>query len=299
MPKDVAELIALFDLRTSGPNRFHGPHGDTLLQRLFGGQVLGQTLVAAARTVPAGRLVHSLSAYFLRPGAVDRPLDFEVEVMRDGHTFSNRRVITRQGDTVIFQLTASFQAPEGGLDHSAAPPVDVAEPEACPPLHEVLERQFGASGRLVSEWDALDVRLAARPDLVEGGGNMKAWVRTRQPMPDDPLLHSAVLAYLSDITLLSVSTIPHEVEFLSPAMQAASIDHVMWFHRPVRVDEWLLYDMTSPSASHARGFATGRLFQAGRAVASCAQEGLIRVLTPYPQSGPPPGGKGSGPLASE
>lgn len=107
---------------------------------------------------------------------------------------------------------------------------------------------------------------------------MKAWVRTRQPMPDDPILHAAVLAYLSDITLLSVTTVPHEVEFLSPAMQAASIDHVMWFHRPVRVDEWLLYDMVSPSASHARGFATGRLFQGGQAVASCAQEGLIRVL---------------------
>lgn len=279
VPKDVAELIALFDLQTIGENRFRGPHPTTLLQRLFGGQVLGQTLVAAAHTVPQDRLVHSLNAYFLRPGAIDQPLDFEVEVMRDGSTFSNRRVVTRQGDSVIFQMTASFQRPEEGLSHSASPPGDVGVPESCPSLHEVLERRFGASVRLVSEWDALDVRLAARPDLVEGGGNMKAWIRTKEPMPDDPLLHAAVLAYLSDITLLSVSTVPHAVEFLSPSMQAASIDHAMWFHRPVRVDEWLLYDMTSPSASHARGFAMGRLFQDGQAVASCAQEGLIRVLS--------------------
>ncbi len=278
VPKDVAELIALFDLQKTGENRFRGPHPDTLLQRLFGGQVLGQTLVAAARTVPPERIVHSLSAYFLRPGAIDRPLDFEVEAVRDGNAFSNRRVLTRQGDTVIFQMTASFQEPEEGLDHSATQPQGVAVPESCPSLHDVLERRFGASVRLVSEWDALDVRLAARPDRGEMGGSMKAWVRTREPMPDDPLLHSAVLAYLSDITLLSVTTVPHEVEFLSPSMQAASIDHAMWFHRPVRVDDWLLYDMNSPSASHARGFAMGRLFQNGLAVASCAQEGLIRVL---------------------
>ncbi|MHA6511607.1 acyl-CoA thioesterase [Tessaracoccus sp. Z1128] len=279
VPKDVTELIALFDLHATGENRFRGPHPTTLLQRLFGGQVLGQTLVAAARTVPADRVVHSLNAYFLRPGAIDQPLDFEVEVMRDGATFSNRRVVTRQGGSVIFQMTASFQQPEEGLTHSVAPPVDVSVPESCPSLHDVLERRFGASVRLVAEWDALDVRLAARPEMVDGGGSMRAWVRTREPMPDDPLLHAAVLAYLSDITLLSVSTVPHPVEFLSPSMQAASIDHAMWFHRPVRVDQWLLYDMTSPSASHARGFAMGRLFQGGVAVASCAQEGLIRVLS--------------------
>jgi acyl-CoA thioesterase-2 len=278
VPKDVAELIALFDLTETGPLSFRGPVPNTRLQRLFGGQVLGQTLVAASLTVPDDRLIHSLNAYFLRPGAIDTPLDFEVEVMRDGSTFSNRRIIARQADRVIFEMTASFQTPEEGLDHSAAEPTDVAPPESCPPLGEVLRRRFGANVEFLSEWDALDVRLAARPDKAEAGGTMKAWVRTRQALPDEPLLHAAVLAYLSDITLLSVTTVPHEVEFLSPSMQAASIDHAMWFHRPVRVDEWLLYDMTSPSASHARGFAVGRLFQRGEAVASCAQEGLIRVL---------------------
>lgn len=278
MPKDVAELIALFDLDETAPFAFRGPQPSTKMQRLFGGQVLGQTLVAAARTVPSDRLIHSLNAYFLRPGATDIPLDFDVEVMRDGDTFSNRRIITRQGDRVIFEMTASFQKPEDGLSHSADQPTDVADPESCPSLGEVLQRRFGAKVAFISEWEALDVRLAARPDKAEAGGTMKAWVRTKQPLPDDPLLHAAVLAYLSDITLLSVTTVPHEVEFLSPRMQAASIDHAMWFHRPVRVDEWLLYDMASPSASHARGFALGRLFQDGAAVASCAQEGLIRLL---------------------
>ena len=278
MPKDVAELIALFDLEQTGENSYRAPVPNTRMQRLFGGQVLGQTLVAAALTVPEDRLIHSLNAYFLRPGAIDTPLDFDVEVMRDGKTFSNRRIIAHQAERTIFEMTSSFQLPEEGLDHSASVPTDVAPPEACPPLREVLQRRFGANVAFLSEWDALDVRLAARPDKVEDGGTMKAWVRTKQPMPDDPLLHAAVLTYLSDITLLSVTTVPHEVEFLSPRMQAASIDHAMWFHRPVRVDEWLLYDMTSPSASHARGFAVGRLFQDGHAVASCAQEGLIRVL---------------------
>lgn len=279
MPKDVAELLALFDVRSVGDLRFRGPQPNTLFQRLFGGQVLGQTLVAAAHTVTTGRVVHSLNAYFLRPGANDAPLDFAVEVMRDGNTFSNRRVVTSQRGKVIFEMTVSFQHPEPGLDHSAEPPTDVSPPGACPELREVLERRFGATVQLFSEWDALEVRLAARPDGTDSGGGMKAWVRTKQEMPDDPLLHSAVLAYLSDITLLSVTTVPHEVEFLSPRMQAASIDHAMWFHRPVRVDEWLLYDMISPSASSARGFAMGRLYQDGLAVASCAQEGLIRVLS--------------------
>ncbi|MFT3887022.1 MAG: acyl-CoA thioesterase II [Arachnia sp.] len=278
VPKDVAELCALFDLTATGRLTFRGPQPRTLLQRLFGGQVLGQTLVAAAQTVPRDRIVHSLNAYFLRPGAIDVPLDFEVDILRDGHTFSNRRVTTKQGDTVIFQMTASFQEPEPGLDHSAHAPEVEAVPEACPSLPEVLERRFGRQITMISEWDALEVRLAGQPNADRDGGGMRAWVRTKQPMPDDPLLHAAVLAYLSDITLLSVTAIPHEVEFLSPSMQAASIDHAMWFHRPVRVDEWLLYDMISPSASSARGFAMGRLFQDGVAVASCAQEGLIRVI---------------------
>lgn len=274
----MEELLAQFQLQQTGELSFRGPQPRTELQRLFGGQVLAQTLVAAARTVTPERVPNSLNAYFLRPGAPDTALDFEVQPMRDGRTFSNRRILARQGERVIFEMTASFQEPEPGLDHSAVEPADVAPPEASPELAEVLGRRFGSGGALISEWDALEVRLASRPEPTRNGGSMRAWVRTREEMPDDPLLNLAVLAYLSDMTLLSVTTIPHEVEFLSPKLQFASIDHAMWFHRPARVDRWLLYDMISPSASNARGFAMGRLFEGGVAVASCAQEGLIRVV---------------------
>lgn len=278
VPKDVTELLSLFDLEQTGELTFRGPQPQTRMQRLFGGQVLAQTLIAAARTVDPLRIPHSLNAYFLRPGAPDQPLDFDIEVMRDGKTFSNRRVIARQGERVIFEMTTSFQLPEPGLDHSASTPTEVSPPDASPELADVLGRRFGAGVALISEWDALEVRLAARPAPTSNGGRMLAWVRTKEEMPDDALLNTAVLAYLSDMTLLSVTTVPHEVEFLSAKLQAASIDHAMWFHRPVHVDRWLLYDMISPSASNARGFAMGRLFQDDAAVASCAQEGLIRVL---------------------
>lgn len=282
VPKDVTELLALFELTQLGDFSFRGPQPQTKLQRLFGGQVLGQTLVAAAHTVPRTRHVHSLNAFFLRPGHNDLPLDFEVEDLRDGNTFSARRVVTSQGGRVIFEMTASFQAEEPGLDHSAVAPTDgVSDPDDCQSMKEIFATRFGARMPLLEEWESLDVRLASPPDANRNGGNMRVWVRTRESMPDDPIRQAAVLAYLSDMTLLSVSTIPHEVQFLSPSMQMASIDHSMWFHRPVRVDQWLLYDMISPSASSARGFGMGRLFQNGQAVASCAQEGLIRVLDPH------------------
>lgn len=171
-------------------------------------------------------------------------------------------------------MTTSFQVPESGLDHSAAAPSDIAPPRPSSELAEVLGRRFGAGVALISEWDALEVRLASWPEPTRHGGSMRAWVWTKEQMPDDRLLNTAVLAYLSDMTLLSVTTVPHEVEFLSPKLQAASIDHAMWFHRPVHVDRWLLYDMISPSASSARGFAMGRLFQDGAAVASARAGGL-------------------------
>lgn len=278
MPATVTDLISLFDLEQTSEWEFRGPQPDTLFQRLFGGQVLGQSLVAAMRGVAADRVAHSLHAYFLRPGAPDAPLTFEVEPMRDGRSFSARRVITRQENREIFVLSVSFQKPEEGLDHSASLPADVTPPEQSPSMKAVLERRFGRSIKSLSEWDALDVRLATGPRPSAQGGTMRAWVRTQEPLPDDPQLHTAILAYLSDITLLSVATVQHEMEFVAPNVQAASIDHAMWFHRPMRADEWLLYDMVSPSTSGARGFCTGRLFQGGEAVASCAQEGLIRLV---------------------
>ncbi|RMB59042.1 acyl-CoA thioesterase [Tessaracoccus antarcticus] len=278
MPQTVDELISLFELTQTGEFSFRGPQPRTLLQRLFGGQVLAQSLMAAMHTVSGDRVVHSLNAYFLLPGDPLTPLTLEVEVLRDGRSFSARRVVAKQGEHTIFQLSASFHTPEPGLSHSAVQSLDVSAPEDSRPMREVLEERFGRQVRRLSEWDALDVRLASPPEPSPEGGIMRAWVRTQGPLPDDPGLHAAVLAYLSDITLLSVSTVQHQVEFMSPTMRAASIDHAMWFHRPFRADEWLLYDMVSPSASGARGFCTGRLFQGGLAVASCAQEGLIRVV---------------------
>lgn len=278
MPENVEELISQFDLTQTGPLTFRGPQPRTLLQRLFGGQVLATSLMAALHTVPSDRVVHSLNAYFLLPGDPLTPLTLEVEVLRDGRSFSARRVVAKQADHVIFQLSASFHVPEPGLSHSAQQPTEVTAPEDSPLMRGVLEERFGRQVRRLSEWDALEVRLASPPQPSPEGGMMRAWVRTQGALPDDPGLHAAVLAYLSDITLLSVSTVQHQVEFMSPRMRAASIDHAMWFHRPFRADEWLLYDMVSPSASGARGFCTGRLYQEGMAVASCAQEGLIRVL---------------------
>lgn len=280
MPNDVPSLLALFELRQIDDCVWEAPQPDTLFQRLFGGQVLAQTLVAAARSVPEGRIVHSLNAYFLRPGSPDTPLRFEVENLRDGGTFSARRVVTKQFGKTIFQLNASFQEREPGLEHSSMQPRDdVSRPEDSPSLRGVLEEQFGSHIEVLSEWDALDVRLATQPTVDERGANMRAWVRTKSAMPHDPVLHNAVLAYLSDITLLSVTTVPHKVQLMSPNLQAASIDHAMWFHRPVKVDEWILYDMVSPSSAGGRGFCRGRLYQNGVTVASCGQEGLIRIRT--------------------
>lgn len=240
--------------------------------------MLATSLMAAMHTVEGTRVVHSLNAYFLRPGDPETPLNLEVEVLRDGRSFSARQVVAKQGERTIFQMSASFHAPEPGLSHSSQQPLDVTAPEDSPSMRAVLEERFGRQIRRLSEWDALDVRQASPPHPSTEGGIMRAWVKTQGPLPDDPGLHAAVLAYLSDITLLSVSTVQHQVEFMSPNMRAASIDHSMWFHRPFRADNWLLYDMVSPSASEARGFCTGRLYQDGMAVASCAQEGLIRVV---------------------
>ncbi|NLE99229.1 MAG: acyl-CoA thioesterase II [Propionibacterium sp.] len=279
MPKDVAGLVGLFELEQIDDLTWRGPQPDTLFQRLFGGQVLAQTLVAASRSVAADRLIHSLSSYFLRPGSPDEPLVFEEERVRDGSTFSNRRVVTKQFGKAIFVLQASFQEAEPGLEHTAQQPyLGLTPPDEARSLRDVLEDTFGSHMEILSEWDALDVKLAAEPTNDENGAGLRAWVRTKTEMPADPLLHNAVLAYLSDITLLSVTTIPHQVQLMSPNLQSASIDHSMWFHRPIKTDQWLLYDMRSPSAAGARGFCVGRLYQNGVTVASCAQEGLLRLL---------------------
>lgn len=284
MPQTTAELVDILDLEEIEPDLYRGQQPDTTWQRTFGGQVLAQSLVAAQRTTDEDRECHSLHAYFMKGGRTDAPIIYDVEKLRDGRSLSIRRVLARQGGETIFALNASFHVDEGkGLAHSDPMPPNVPAPEDCPTLGEVMGERFGTE-TVLSEWDALEVRFAGdsgHSKAIPAGAHqahMRVWVRTTSALPDDPALHQAVLAYLSDMTLLSVSTVPHEVLFLSPQMQVASIDHAMWFHRGVRADQWLLYDQVSPSASNSLGFSTGRIMQGGQLVASCSQEGLIRVV---------------------
>lgn len=284
MPESTEELVGLLELEEIEKGLYRGRQPRTRLQRVFGGQVAGQALAACIETVEAERHVHSLHAYFLRPGDIAVPIVYDVENTRDGTSFSSRRVVARQHGRPIFYLSASFQIPEPGLEHQDAMPGDAVGPEDAPPLEEVLARATGRPaddwGR---EWAALDVRYAgdSRP-----GGSLhdpahpalaRVWLKSADPLPHDPRLHECVLAYASDLTLLAASLVPHGAFFGSSDIQSASLDHAMWFHQPFRADEWLLYDQLSPSASGARGLAMGRLFTAeGRLVATVMQEGLIR-----------------------
>ncbi len=283
VPANTAELLDLLNLAAAGEMSFLAAHPRTRMQRSYGGQVLAQALTAAYQTVDPERVAHSLHAYFLRPGAVDDDMRFNVEALRDGNTFSTRRIEALQDEREIFIGSVSFHDLEPGLDHADPMPTEVPAPDDCPRLVDVMDARFGAHS-IWHEWDALDVRFAG--DSSPGGSikpgrhlaSMRVWVRTEGELPDDFRIHQAVLAYLSDLTLLSVSTVPHPVVFMSNQLQTASIDHAVWFHRPFRADDWLLYDMFSPSASSALGFSKGRLFQHGELIASSAQEGLIRQV---------------------
>jgi acyl-CoA thioesterase-2 len=282
MPRTTGELLTLLQLEQLDTDLFRGPQPETAMQRSFGGQVLAQGLSAAYRTISADRLAHSLNAYFLRPGSPASPILYLVEPTRDGRTFSQRRVVARQDGRPIFSMVCSFHVHESGLDHADPLPMDVPPPEACRPAAQVLgERSARRAAFWEMEWGALDARYVTEPAQAaeNGSSRLMLWIKAESKLPDDPQIHQMVLAYLSDISLLSVSTVTHPVEFMSPSLQAASIDHAMWFHRPVRADEWLLYDQVSPSASGALGFSQGRLFShSGVFGASCAQQGLIRLV---------------------
>lgn len=286
MPQSTADLVKLLDLEPIESNLFRGQQPETRLQRAFGGQVLAQALVAAARTVDSDRLLHSMHGYFLRPGRTDQPIIYDVELVRDGGSFSARRAVARQSGKVIFFLSASFHVDEPGFEHQDQMPTDVPAPEDCPSLQQVLEKVSGRrAAAMEAEWGALEVRYAG--DSREGGelvdprhpARARVWLRSADRLSDELLLHQTVLAYASDLTLLGASVVPHEAFIGSPTLQAASVDHAMWFHRPLRADEWLLYDQISPSATAGLGLSTGRLFQGGRLVTSVAQEGLIRDVS--------------------
>ncbi len=281
MPSSVEELVELLDLEVIEDNLFRGRQPDTRMQRVFGGQVLAQSLVAAVRTVPEPFVCHSLHSYFLRPGDTKVPIIYDVEAIRDGRSFCTRRVAARQHGRPIFFLTANFQTPEEGLEHQDVMP-DVPAPEDCGPDPD-LGSKYPAE--VLREWAALDVRPVASS---RDGGRLVGpdrpalsqwWIRVSAELPDDPLTQLAAFTYASDMTLLSTALVPHGRSVESHGMQVASLDHSIWFHRPFRADQWWLYDQVSPSASGGRGLALARVFsQDGQLVASVAQEGLIRKL---------------------
>ncbi len=287
MPRDLQEFLDLLDLEAIEDNLFRGRQPNTVMQRVFGGQVAAHALVAATRTVDSAYVVHSLHSYFLRPGDTAVPIVYDVEAVRDGRSFATRRVLARQHGRPIFAMTANFQIPEEGLEHQDTMPV-VPAPEDCMDLVEIFNARFaGVENLFQQEWGALEVRFAgnSRPGGELSDPTMPAqsrlWIRVAGELPDDPLSHTAAFTYASDMTLLGATLVPHEVFIESPGMQAASLDHTIWFHRPFRADEWWLYDQHSPAASGGRGLAIARIFtQDGTLVASVAQEGLIRYHRP-------------------
>jgi acyl-CoA thioesterase-2 len=279
----LADLLQLLKLERIEDHIFRGESRDLGGERVFGGQVLGQALTAASYTVQ-GREVHSLHAYFLVPGDVNAPIVYEVDVARDGKSFSNRRVVAIQHGRPIFNMTASFQVPEEGLSHAAAMPA-VPGPEGLPDVRElpaaILEKIPEKMQRFLTHERPFEFRPVEPIHVVsppKGPPVRNIWIKTVDALPDDADLHRNVLAYVSDYQLVSTATLPHGIHFAEGNVQLASLDHAMWFHRPFRVDEWLLYSMESPNASGGRGLALGKFFKRdGTLVASTAQEGVIRV----------------------
>ena len=280
MPQDaVDDLVEVLDLEPIEVNIFRGVSPDEDRQRIFGGQVAGQALVAAARTVEPDRQVHSLHAYFLRAGDPQVPVLYEVERLRDGGSFTTRRVAAIQHGKVIFNMSASFQVPEEGLDH-AVPMPDVPAPDSLATMRE----RVAEAGIETAPWfdrpRPIDIRHVDWPGadgIRSTEPHQNVWFRADGRLPDDPILHTIVLTYASDMTLLDTATRPHGRNWFDPSMFMASLDHAMWFHRPFRADAWLLYAQDSPNATGGRGLSRGLVFtEDGTLVATVMQEGLIR-----------------------
>ena len=282
MSKALEALIDLLDLEELEVNLFRGRSPQEQRQRVFGGQVAGQALVAACRTVERG-VVHSLHAYFLRPGDPRVPIVYQVDRIRDGKSFTTRLVVAIQHGKAIFQLSASFQPDEPGLEHQDAMP-PAPEPESLPTWQErmapILPKVPAEMRTWLTRERPIDLRYDGEISIWSAEPrppSQQVWMRADGALPDAFALHQVVVAYASDMTLLDTSLLPHGVAWADDQFQVASLDHAMWFHRPFRADEWLLYDLHSPSAAGARGFTLGRIFtRDGKLAVSVAQEGLIR-----------------------
>jgi acyl-CoA thioesterase-2 len=276
-------LVALLDLEKIEENIFRGLSPRVSPQRIFGGQVAGQALVAAGRTVDPDRAVHSLHSYFIRPGDPSVPIVYTVDRVRDGRSFTTRRVLAVQHGEPIFSLSASFQLAQGGIDHQSAMP-DVPGPELLPSVDH-WQQEFPGLREAMSRFTIpIDIRYVDDPPWVQRGkgpresGPHRVWMRANGPLPADPLVHVCALTFASDITLLDSVLIHHGLSWGLDPIAGSSLDHAMWFHRPFRADEWFLYTSESPSASGGRGLAQGQMFsQDGRHLASVVQEGVMRV----------------------
>jgi len=285
MTPALQELLDILDLEQLEHNLYRGRSPSTSWQRVFGGQVIGQALVAAQRTVGTDRFVHSLHAYFMRPGDSSVPIVYQVERLRDGGSFSTRRVTAIQHGHAIFSLEGSFQIDEGGLDHQLAMPLDVPHPDTQMNGRDLVAAYGDQVPATLRRYWERERPIEMKPVFLEHYTSreklppfQQVWIRVRGPLPEDRATQSVVLAYLSDLTLLDTSTFAHGRALFDPDIQAASLDHAMWFHRPHRLDGWLLYTQDSPSASSARGFTRGLIYaEDGTLVASVAQEGLIRL----------------------
>lgn len=280
----LADLLHLLKLERIEDNIFRGESRDIGSPRVYGGQVLGQALSAATATVDEERHVHSLHAYFLRAGDVEASIVYNVDRARDGGSFSNRRVTAIQHGRQIFNMTASFQKIEKGLGHQSGMP-DVPPPEELSDIRELTAEALDMIPEKMHRYYTHERPFEVRPvkpvallSPEKSEPRQVFWFRAVDRLPDDAEVHRSLLAYVSDYQLVATSTLPHGVRFERDRLQLASLDHAMWFHRPFRLDDWLLYSMDSPNACGARGLARGEIFSPdGRLVASTAQEGLIRV----------------------
>lgn len=283
-PGPAEDIGTLLDIERLDTNRFRGLSPASSWGRVYGGQVLAQGLVAATRTVPAERVLHSLHGYFLLAGSPKVPIDYEVELLRDGGSFTTRRVLAMQEGRAIFAMTASFHVSEPGFAHQSRMP-DVPPPEEVPPLGEVLARSDAMAPDTMRAYYARESRFDVRVveyDRYQGAyystPRQHIWMKAKQPLPERPAVHAAVLVYASDMAMIDTALIAHGKVMFDPGMQLASLDHALWLHRPVRADQWLLYALESPFAGGGRGLTRGAFYsREGALIATVSQEGLMRA----------------------